>query len=430
MRVLVLAPDYPKPGRDFGGLFNERSVNALKDLCDGVEVLVPRPYAPPVLSLLVPRWGIHRLTPAYERRNGVSLHRPAYLQIPRIGGVFWVDPAAFFFCRRVARKQHRRVGFDAILSFDLVGTGGLAWRLGQDLGIPACGWATGGDLRVPKSSSFGRAVTRALRRLNLVFYQSHELLEKAAGLLGVVPDELSHDRHLVLARGIPEPPSLPRAGIRNQLRSQLKVKNDDLLVLSIGRISKEKGIFELIEAVTLAGSQDSRITCVIIGSSPAYDESVTVQKQLSTRAGIKDKVKVLPACHPDKVWQYLCAADIFAFTSHNEGMPNSLLEAMAMGVPAVAFAIPPVSEIDAASQALLLVPPFDTGLFASAILRLANSPEERARLGDTGRERMMSRFRVDRNMAAAVKRITEIVKKQCSAERDTVGSMSYGLKHY
>jgi glycosyltransferase involved in cell wall biosynthesis len=38
---------------------------------------------------------------------------------------------------------------------------------------------------------------------------------------------------------------------------------------------------------------------------------------------------------------------MFAFTSHHEGMPNSLLEAMAMGVPAIAFAIPPVVELEA-----------------------------------------------------------------------------------
>jgi len=410
MRVLVLAPDYPKPGRDFGGLFNERSVNALKDLCDGVEVLVPRPYVPPLFSLLVARWKIYRSTPTYEARNGVPVYRPGYLQIPRMGGAFWVDPAAFFFCRHVARKRHRRATFDAILSFDLAATGGLAWRIGRDLGIPATGWATGGDVRVPKSSSFGRAVIRALQQLDIIFYQSHELLEKGARLLGISADKMSHDRHLVLPRGIPEPPSLPRAQVRDQLRRELKIHDNDVLVLSIGRISREKGTFELLEAVALAAAQDSRITCVVVGSSPAYDESATVQTKLNEIPGIRGKVKVLPACSPDKVWEYLCAADIFAFTSHNEGMPNSLLEAMAMGVPAIAFAIPPVLEIDAGTGALLTVPPLASAPFAEAILVLASSSEARTRLGQKGRSRVLDRFIVKKNMAAALEQLTRIVQ--------------------
>jgi hypothetical protein len=55
MKVLVLAQNYPYPGHPLAAPFNEHSVKALRNLCEGVEVLVPRPYAPPVLSALVHR---------------------------------------------------------------------------------------------------------------------------------------------------------------------------------------------------------------------------------------------------------------------------------------------------------------------------------------------------------------------------------------
>jgi len=48
MKVLVLAQNYPYPGHPLAAPFNERSVKVLQDLCDGVEVLVPRPYAPAI----------------------------------------------------------------------------------------------------------------------------------------------------------------------------------------------------------------------------------------------------------------------------------------------------------------------------------------------------------------------------------------------
>ena len=53
MNILFLAADFPKPGSPIGGVFNQRSVAALKEIGEHVEVLVPRPYAPPVLSSLV-----------------------------------------------------------------------------------------------------------------------------------------------------------------------------------------------------------------------------------------------------------------------------------------------------------------------------------------------------------------------------------------
>jgi hypothetical protein len=51
--------------------------------------------------------------------------------------------------------MHRRTRFDVIHSFDLAATGGLAWRMGRDLGIPASGWAFLGDLRFPELLPMG-----------------------------------------------------------------------------------------------------------------------------------------------------------------------------------------------------------------------------------------------------------------------------------
>jgi len=416
MNVLVLASTYPHPGHPYSGIFNEKCVHVLSKICRRVEVLAPRPYVPPVVSSFIPRWKAYKAARTHESGNGTSVYRPAVLTVPRLGGALWVDRSAFLCCRRTAREMHRRAKFDAILSFDLLGAGGLAWRMGRDLGIPAAGWATGSDVRVPEFSSFGRSVTRALKHLDVIFYQSHELMERAAALLDIPSDEMSPDRHLVLPRGIPEPPSLPRASIRKQLRSDLKIADEAILVLSIGRVSREKGIFELLEAVSIAAARDSRIVCGVVGSFPAFDETPDAQRRLNEIPSLKDKVVLLPACPADKVWEYLCAADIFAFTSHREGMPNSLLEAMAMGVPSIAFAIPPVLEIEAGTGALVKVPPLNSHLFSEAILGLAASPDERGRIGEKGKAEITSRFMVRENMAKAIRRLAQAVEKSRDAK--------------
>jgi teichuronic acid biosynthesis glycosyltransferase TuaC len=410
MRLLVLTSVYPHRGHPFSGIFNEKSVQVLRTLCDAVEVLAPRPYVPPLVSFLLPRWKAYAEAVPWEIRNGVRVHRPAIPVIPKIGSAFWQDHSAFMWIRQAARQLHQRMKFNCLLSFDLVGAGGVAWRIGRDLGIPAAGWATGGDVRVVSSSSCARVAIRALQNLDVIFYQSHELLDKAAELLGVCTADLPCERHMVLPRGIPEPPLFPRHASRKQLRDTLGISNDNILVLSIGRVTEEKGIFELCDAISLVVRQDPRIHCVHVGSLPAFDETVAVKNSLAKSTCLQGKMKILPNCDPDKIWEYLYAADIFAFTSHNEGMPNSLLEAMAMGVPSIAFAIPPVKELEGNSGGLVTVPPFDVGQFAQQILHLAANTNKRRQIGSKGKARVFDHFLTRKTMTTALEKLSKVAK--------------------
>lgn len=414
MKILVLASNYPHPGYRFSGIFNERSVHALSKLCDRVEVLAPRPYVPPLLSSLVPRWKSYATVPRYKNEDGIAVYRPPIPVVPGVAQAFWADQGAFLWCRQTVRKIHHCTRFDAIVSFDLMGAGGLAWRLGRDLQLPASGWATGGDVRVRASSSHGQSVTRALKNLDLVFYQSYELLEIAAELLGVSPEKLVGDRHMVLPRGIPEPPLLARGQTRDRTRARWGVKVDDIVVLYVGRISRPKGMLELLKAIELVASRDSRIKCVLIGSRRGLDDTALVTEKLNELEWLRDRVTIFPECNPGEVWENLCGADIFAFPSHHEGMPNSLLEAMAMGLPAIVFGIPALRALEAGTGALVSVSPLDCSGFAEAILRLAACPDKRMRLGEKGKTLVMDRFLTRKSMAEALRKLSLLTKERRS----------------
>jgi glycosyltransferase involved in cell wall biosynthesis len=306
---------------------------------------------------------------------------------------------------------HRRYRFDAIVSFDLYDIGGLAWRLAYDLGIPASGWAAGSDMRQPAGSRRERVVRRAIENLDLVFYQSRELFEIAAHLLQVPPEAMPKEKHIVLSRVIPQPPKMSEPETRSRVRASLGITNDQILVLNVGAILREKGVFELLDALSLAAAQNPRICGLLLGSIPAFDDSATVENLLHNNSILKGRANLLPACSPAKVWEYLRAADIFMFGSYKEGMPNSLLEAMAMGLPSIAFSIPSVREIEAATGGVVLVPAFDPVSFSQAILQLAASPQERARIGETGRAQVMERFMIRKNMSEALQRLSAVVQK-------------------
>lgn len=406
MHLLLIVPSYPHPRLPFSGAFNEKSAVALRELGIGVHVLAPRPYAPWLAASLHQRWRAYREIPAMETKNGVHVVRPQVPVVPGLWPSFWLDAGAFAFVRRAARNLHRRFHFDAILSFDLVGAGGVAWRVARALGIPAIGWATGGDVRFLPSSSQGKTVRRALQRLDLIFYQSHELRQRAAMLVRTEP--LSTERHVVLPRGIAAPPSIG-ADARGRVRRALGIHESEILVLSVGRLSREKGSDDLLDAAALALAKNPRLAFRLLGAAASFDETERVQQRVDAMARGR-KIALLRACAPERVWEYLAAADIFAFTSHQEGMPNSLLEAMAMALPSVAFAIPPVVEIDGGAGALLIVPAFDHERFAAALLKLAASPPERQTLGERGKRRIAERFLAADTMREALTRLSALPK--------------------
>jgi glycosyltransferase involved in cell wall biosynthesis len=264
-----------------------------------------------------------------------------------------------------------------------------------------------------------------VKSLDLVFYQSHELLEVALAALES-PIERMSNRHVVLPHGIPEPPVSTQRETRSRIRKRFGLTDDRTVLLYTGRIIRNKGVYELLTAVVSAVKQNPEIVCLMVGSHPAYDETDRVQKTIAASELLLRHVKLLPAFEPDEIWDYLAAADIFVFHSHREGMPNSLLEAMAVGLPAVAFAIPAVSEINARSQAVLSVPPLDAARLSEAVIELVRSPSDRVRLGERAMSRVRERYMVRENMAVALDHLAHVIaeRKVSSATTGLVANAS------
>jgi teichuronic acid biosynthesis glycosyltransferase TuaC len=409
MNFLIVVSNYPHAGHPYSGAFNERSARALKELGHQVDVLAPRPYVPRILAVWNARWRAYSQIADCEMRHGLSIYRPAYLQLPRVGALA-LELSAYACSAREIERRHKAKHYDAILAFNLIGAGGLAWRLGRRLAIPVAGWATGNDVRLPVNSSHGHAVAATLQRLNLVFYQSAELRARAATLCRSVGASPHANRHIILPRGIETPPPMSEA-VRHRVRAKLGLRADQLMVLYVGRMVEAKGIFELVDAIALARKEQPGIVCALVGAHSGFDDGRALRQRLRERSELSRHVQLLGACRPEKVWQYLNAADIFAFPSHCEGMPNSLLEAMAAGVPSVACAIPPVLELDNGQGALKTVPPRNASELARALVELARSPEQRRLIGEKGKERVLSHYQAKASMAEAVRRLAALSQR-------------------
>lgn len=408
MNLLLIPASYPHPGAGWAGAFNEHSARALQKSGHHVEVLVPRPYAPRLLAFN-DRWRSHIVTPRGQLQRGIRVHRPTYPALPWVFRSFW--PARTVFSRPTARTLHRAVGFNAILSFDLAGAGGLAWRLGKDLGIPACGWATGSDIRHDPRSLVGRSVRKTLKELDLVFYQSRELRSLGAALLGTRAELLPEDRHIVQPRGVSEPACFAGEEVRQGIRSSLGVAEEEVVILYLGRMARGKGVFELVDAFSRWARGGTNLVLLLVGSRPGHDDTPQLENRIRSLP-VAGRIRILPGCEPGRIWDYFRAADVFAFPSFREGMPNSLLEAMLSGLPAVAFSIPSVQEITRFGKGLIEVPPFDFSSFGDALLKLAMDRTSRQEIGERGRAIVREHFSVDRNMRIAADHIQRMTARR------------------
>lgn len=404
MRFLVAVSMYPHPGHPYSGIFNRNCVEAAERLGHEIVVLAPRPYVPPFLKVH-PRWSAYAQIPKYSKSGTVEVHRPDLIQVPRIATTFQRNQGAYLQTRGVARKLHRERNFDAVFSFDLSGAGGLAWRLGNDLNIPATGWAFGLDVRVPHDSADAAELDLMLSRLDMVFYQSSELRDCAESYYQ--GGSLDIDKHLVLPHGIPEL-SPPSDDLRSRMRNELSITNDQVVVLFLSRVVEGKGINELLTAFEQASKDHKNLFCLIVGETPGFDDSEALKTQIREKK-LDDRIRLLPACKPEEVANYQAAADIFAFPSKSEGMPNALLEAMATGTPSVVFDIPPICDILAHGPCLAAAKSFEAEAFGKELAQLAGSESRRSELADTAKRVVAEHYNIDENIARALDHVQSLV---------------------
>ncbi|HYX30543.1 MAG TPA: glycosyltransferase [Pyrinomonadaceae bacterium] len=162
----------------------------------------------------------------------------------------------------------------------------------------------------------------------------------------------------------------------NELKVRLGISENDRLVLSVGRLSKEKAHADLIEAYKrlVANNSELKVKLVIVGDGP---ERFALENAVGA-SGLNDRITF--AGHTGDVQPFYAAADVFVLPSHSEGSPNVLLEAMAARVPVVATAVGGVPEIVEDEKSALLVPANNPEALAAAIARVLQNADLTSRL--------------------------------------------------
>jgi glycosyltransferase involved in cell wall biosynthesis len=172
-----------------------------------------------------------------------------------------------------------------------------------------------------------------------------------------------------------------------EMREALGIDPSEFLALLVATLRPEKRADLFVAAVRHAHAVDRRVRGVVVGGGSELE-------RIRDAAGADGVVQVVGS--RTDVPDIMAAADAVCLTSDAEGVPMVLLEAMALGRPAVATRVGGVSEAVDDEETGLLVPANDDRAFAAALLRLVSDPELRLRLGENARQRHRERFGVDR----------------------------------
>jgi glycosyltransferase involved in cell wall biosynthesis len=164
-------------------------------------------------------------------------------------------------------------------------------------------------------------------------------------------------------------------------------------VLMVARLLREKGVREFVEAAAIVRERLPQVRFLLAGDSdPGNPSSIG----LDVVAEWKKKRDVTFLGHRSDIRDLTRNADLAVLPSYREGMPKSLLEAAACGLPLVATDVPGCREIVLHNENGLLVPPRDSHGLAEAIVELLEDRERREAMGRRSREMACELFSLDR----------------------------------
>ena len=308
---------------------------------------------------------------------------------------FFVRALALFPKAVLAAEQIQRQGIQHIHAHYASHPALFAWIIHQFTGIPY-------SITVHAHDIFVRKAMLATKLADARFIISISEFNRAylSRLYGAWVEDKTHIIHC----GV-EPQRYPP-------HAEPPTSLPGLQILSIGSLQPYKGQKYLVEACALLRTQQIPFECQIIGAGELQTELQTQIQSL----GLENQVRLLGPQNQQSVAEHLAAANVYAQPSiitpsgKMEGIPVSIMEALACALPVVATELSGIPELVRPFQTGQLVPPENPEALAEALAWVYQHPQEAHKMALRGRELVMEQFTLTRNAAALAAIFEETVK--------------------
>lgn len=324
----------------------------------------------------------NRVETAQYRPRELSYHNPA----PFLGASF-----------KLAR-EFRRLGVDMIHCSDFLGAVYAAWA--------------GKLARIPVLSHVRCRFQSLSRRQRSFLYPVDHFAFVSKNTWDRFGYHVRPDRGTVLYDGFDATPAQFSEGMGKAVRRDFGIPADAIVVGTLGRVAPAKDYVTLVKAARTAIAAESRkLIFLIVGDHsvmPEHREHYEEISKLIREAGLSTNF-VFTGFQSD-VAKFLDIMDIFVLSTHQEGMPLVILEAMASGRPVIATDVDGVPEIVSHDKTGLLFPHQDDTALSCQILALLRDRSLAKRLAAAGREAVASQWsarRFGRDVANLYRRMLE-----------------------
>ncbi|HAU37780.1 MAG TPA: hypothetical protein DCX07_08700 [Phycisphaerales bacterium] len=209
---------------------------------------------------------------------------------------------------------------------------------------------------------------------------------------------------------------------RQRLRREFGVQEDQCLWTFVGRLVEEKGLLELGQAFAGLWREVPAVRLLIVGSVGASERDQTCKQKLLSqleRDGCREAV--IFAGQRRDIRDILATSDAFVLPTYREGMPVSLLEAMAMELPCIGTDIPGCREEIVDGQCGYLVPARQVEPLRSRMRDLLSDRQRAVQLGRAARQRVLEMFSLSRVLEIqldAYRRIREDLLRKRASRRN------------
>lgn len=194
------------------------------------------------------------------------------------------------------------------------------------------------------------------------------------GILGVSPASFIglSDRH------VPLRVVFPGNAVELETPERISLQKNERLVIYFGRLSREKGIFDLLKAWTYVEEEAPNLMLLIVGSP----DTEFIRRKILEHSR-KYNIRWLPPQKRHKLIEYVASSKVFVLPSYIEGYSLSILEALSLKTSVVAYRIPALNLLYRRLQNVLLVDPGNIKQLAEAIIRMSESEFQSDSLLDT-----------------------------------------------
>jgi len=372
-RAVVSAMNHPDPFNPYMGLFNFRSIRALSETETSVDVVTPRPRAPPVGP-----YSEFGEIPSRHDYNSHEVHYPRFLYLlPQkifkytLSSRSFADMLPEYISKNFETPDICHAGH---IHYD--GYGLVPYCRSNDIPLTVMGRGKILNNFYDFSQISRRKISETLGYADGIFCVSESLAR-------IANDITETPKATVLPNGAN--PSRYPTDNEAAIRQELGIGQDTTLVMFCGGYTERKGINEICEALDEIHSDD--VAFVFVG----HYGDLRTELIGALKTSHHDNYRVLWEVPPLGLRRWFAAADIFMLPSHAEGRPNTIYESMASETAVVASAVSGIPEQVVDGETGILIPKEDATALAGALNDLIQDSEERERMGANGKARLVSK---------------------------------------